>query len=180
MGIFVCGELPGSRRTKPLRLSDEKAAMVEKKVDGMVNRSYLQRGFVKSTLHYFANPKGPTDVQIVYDGTSCGLNKALWAPNFYLPTARAAALLLSVNTWILIWISVKCSITLPWTNESENIRMLTWGTFENVQPMIPRASALVLTLHGNEVKPVQRSPSLLLGRGVCSGQSIIGHQPHAI
>ena len=47
-------------------------------------------------------PKGPSDVRIVYDGTSCGLNEALlWAPNFYLPrTARAASLLLSNSSWM--------------------------------------------------------------------------------
>ncbi len=31
-------------------------------------------------------PKGDDDTRIVYDATKCGLNKALWAPNFFLPT----------------------------------------------------------------------------------------------
>jgi hypothetical protein len=39
-------------------------------------------------LHYFAVPKGEADIRVVFNGTSCGLNDALWSPNFYLPTAR--------------------------------------------------------------------------------------------
>ena len=40
------------------------------KIDGMLSRRYLGIGPVKSCLHFFAVPKGPTDIRIVYDGTS--------------------------------------------------------------------------------------------------------------
>ena len=36
----------------------------------------------------FPVPKGLLDWRMVYNGTSCGLNRALWAPHFGLPTMR--------------------------------------------------------------------------------------------
>ena len=54
---------------------------------------------MKSMLHFFAVPtKGDSDVRIVFDGTSCGLNDALWSPNFFLPTSRNASELLSFDS----------------------------------------------------------------------------------
>ena len=85
---------------KPLKLNDLPTKLVFKKIDGMLQKSYLSAGFVKSYLHFFAVPKDPTDVRIVYNGTSCGLNEALWAPNFYLPMSQCASLLLSFSSWI--------------------------------------------------------------------------------
>jgi hypothetical protein len=32
-----------------------------------------------------------SDIRLVYNGTSCGLNDALWAPNFWLLTPSTAA-----------------------------------------------------------------------------------------
>ncbi len=98
--IFVSGSLPQLRRSKTALLLKDQIPLVAEKVDGMIQKGYLSSGFVKSTVNYFAVPKGLTDVRIVYDGTSCGLNEALWAPNFYLPTARAASLLLSFSSWM--------------------------------------------------------------------------------
>ena len=36
----------------------------------------------------------------MYDGTSCGLNETLWAPNFYLPSSKSASLLLTFSSWL--------------------------------------------------------------------------------
>ena len=98
MQIYVSGSLPQGRRRKSLKLTDDQREVVAKKIDGMVNRRYLTEGHVTSSLHYFAVPKGTTDVRIVYDGTSCGLNESLWAPNFFLPSSKSAALVLSFST----------------------------------------------------------------------------------
>ena len=100
MRIYVSGPLPQAKRLKPLRLPADQLALVGSKIDGMIARQYLSVGPVKSCLHFFAVPKGPTDVRIVYDGTSCGLNDALWAPNFYLPSSKAAAILLTFSSWL--------------------------------------------------------------------------------
>ena len=66
----------------------------------MVSKSYLEPGFVRTSLHYFAVPKGDADIRVVFDGTSCGLNDSLWSPNFFLPTSRNASELLTFGTWM--------------------------------------------------------------------------------
>jgi hypothetical protein len=45
---------------------------------------------VASLLDYFFVAKGDSDWRMVYNGTSCGLNARLWAPNFWLPNASSA------------------------------------------------------------------------------------------
>ena len=100
MEIFVSGKLPSSH-TKPARFSSPtQMRLVASKVDGMLQRRYLEEGFVRSNVNYFTVPKGEEDVRVVFDGTSSGLNEALWAPNFFLPSARAAALLITFSTWL--------------------------------------------------------------------------------
>jgi hypothetical protein len=44
---------------------------------------------IKSLIDYFYVPKD-NDIRPVYNGASCGINLSLWAPNFWLPTARSA------------------------------------------------------------------------------------------
>ncbi len=41
-----------------------------------------------------------TDIRVVFDGTLCGLNSVLCAPNFVLRTATVAAMLLTCETWM--------------------------------------------------------------------------------
>jgi hypothetical protein len=58
----------------------------------------LKRGYVgvpesaaeiKSLVDYFYVPKAQ-DIRPVYNGASCGINEALWSPNFWLPTPKWA------------------------------------------------------------------------------------------
>lgn len=46
------------------------------------------RGGVCSLTHFFLVEIGESDIRMVYNGTSLGLNNALWAPHFSLPTVR--------------------------------------------------------------------------------------------
>ena len=43
--------------------------------------------------------KGVGDIRIVYDSTACRLNKALWAPNFFLPTIDSILRNADSGTW---------------------------------------------------------------------------------
>ena len=54
----------------------------------MYNRKYLEASHVSSLLDFFPVPKGDSDIA------------ALWAPNFFLPSASSAAMLLLFNTWM--------------------------------------------------------------------------------
>eukprot|EP00979_Chaetoceros_neogracilis_P007253 scaffold1521_cov271-Chaetoceros_neogracile.AAC.61 len=44
-------------------------------------------------------PKAIIDIRVVYDATQCGLNDALWAPNFFLPTVDSILRNASSSTW---------------------------------------------------------------------------------
>ena len=50
---------------------------------------------VKSYIEYVAVPKGLDDIQMVFNGSSCGLNLSLFAPNFWLPMSNTMTILLS-------------------------------------------------------------------------------------
>ena len=65
----------------------------------MRKRGYIQPGFVKSLTGYFAVPKAKTDIRVVYDATQCGLNNAMWAPNFFLPMVDSILRNASSATW---------------------------------------------------------------------------------
>ena len=56
------------------------------KVNKVRERRYIEQlDGVQSITHMFPVPKGETDIRMVYNGTSSGLNAALWAPHFGLP-----------------------------------------------------------------------------------------------
>jgi hypothetical protein len=42
-------------------------------------------------MDFFEVDKGTSYIHMVYNGTSCGLNDTLWAPNFWLPMPVVAA-----------------------------------------------------------------------------------------
>ena len=60
--------------------------MVEKIVK-VQRRNYIGKwGNIVNLSHYFPVPKGENDIRMVYDLTASGLNAALWAPRFWMPT----------------------------------------------------------------------------------------------
>ena len=58
---------------------------MKKKVDKVRKRLYIDPRTVLSLNHMFYVRKGLNDIRMVYNGTSCGLKLALWAPHFGLP-----------------------------------------------------------------------------------------------
>ena len=61
---------------------------MRKKLEVPIAKGYLEWGMVLSLTSFFAVPKGPTDIRMVYDGTRSGLNEVLYAPWFPLPTVE--------------------------------------------------------------------------------------------
>jgi hypothetical protein len=53
-----------------------------------------------SSIDYFGVPK-VDNIHLVYNGASCGLNKTVWAPHFWLPTPQLATPFLNYNYTIL-------------------------------------------------------------------------------
>ena len=85
------------RRVRPI--PPEKASQLGPQVDKVRLRNYISPGEVLNLTDFFDVPKGDKDIRIVYNGTSSGLNEALWAPGFYLPNADAATRLLMFDSF---------------------------------------------------------------------------------
>jgi hypothetical protein len=49
---------------------------------------YIKAGKIVSRKSFFSVDKGETDIRMVYNGTSCGLNNVLYTPHFGIPTVR--------------------------------------------------------------------------------------------
>ena len=96
---FISGPMPNHRK----RASTFKSPMHEKilsKVVKALKRSYLvpvHSQSLNSLIDYFAVDKAGSDIRVVFNGTSCGLNDAVWAPNFWLPTADSMSRSIGFN-----------------------------------------------------------------------------------
>lgn len=90
---FISGTLPQNVKKGRSLAKNENISKITKKLSTIFKRGYIKPGFVKSLIDFFAVPKGD-DIRLVYNGTSCGLNEATWAPNFWLPYPRTALRLL--------------------------------------------------------------------------------------
>ena len=91
---FQWGNFPTYKR-RPRPLPSEQVPLFFKKVQKFINRGYINpdepntERAITSTIDYFAVPKGDTDIRPVFNGTTCGLNAIIWAPNFWLPTSNS-------------------------------------------------------------------------------------------
>jgi hypothetical protein len=63
-------------------------------------RRYFEYGLILSLTSFFLVSKGDTDIWMVYNGTSSGMNTHLWVPWFALPTIYDLARFLEVGTFM--------------------------------------------------------------------------------
>jgi hypothetical protein len=61
-----------------------KHELMRAKVVQVHQQNYIRPGEVVSGTHYFCVDKGTSDIRMVYNGTSCGLNAHLHAPHYGL------------------------------------------------------------------------------------------------
>ena len=73
--------------------------LMGEKINKVRERGYILPGEAKLLTGFFAVSKGEGDIRIVYDATACGLNKALWAPSFFLPTIDSILRNADSGTW---------------------------------------------------------------------------------
>jgi hypothetical protein len=69
------------------------------KIQTVIQRGYIAGGKVQSLTQYFAVPKGTEDIRMVYDAMASGLNTCLWAPSFWLPSAKSLVETISQDSW---------------------------------------------------------------------------------
>jgi len=97
--VHVETKLPQFRKAQKFGLSEDDMEKLKGKVQKVIDRGYLQPGFVASLINYFAVPKGTSDIRVVYDGTKSGLTEAVWAPNFFMPSLESLLMYTSASTW---------------------------------------------------------------------------------
>ena len=85
---FIVGDLPSYKVPQPSFKTSTERKLVKAKLDKVRARLYIAPGTVKSLTPMFHVPKGQEDVRMVYNARASGLNEALWAPHFGLPTMR--------------------------------------------------------------------------------------------
>ena len=86
MEVYITSKLPLNQRpSRPP--STDKRKMILDKITKVLQRGYVvipsALNYIKSLIDYFEVPKDD-DIRLVYNGTSCGLNEVLYAPNSLL------------------------------------------------------------------------------------------------
>ena len=91
----LMGTLPRFTRAQS---APKNQRVVPEKLLKLRRRQYIEVGHVTSLTHFFDVPKGEEDVRMVFNGTSSGLNRVLYAPRFTLPTVEHLLRALAVGT----------------------------------------------------------------------------------
>ena len=55
---------------------------------GCLGEGSIESGNILSLTYYFYVPKGDENIQMVYNGTSCGLDNSLFSPHFELSVVQ--------------------------------------------------------------------------------------------
>ena len=87
--IFVQGDLPRCKKRQRVPKDPDTLQKVQEKLMDVRKKGYIDKGKVSSVTSFFKVPKGDSDIRMVYNGTSSGLNDAVWAPWFSLPTVES-------------------------------------------------------------------------------------------
>jgi hypothetical protein len=103
MEVYITVKLPLNQ--KPCRPpKSAKRTLILSKIIQVLKRGYVvipsTVNYIKSLIDYFEVPKDD-DIRLVYNGTSCGLNDVLFAPNFWLPTPKSAGRVLGYGYYMV-------------------------------------------------------------------------------
>ena len=98
--VMVKGELPSYKTRQRLSKDKEVVDKVRKKIEKVRANRYICKGEVESLTSYFDVPKDKTDIRMVYNATSLGLNEAVFAPWFALSTVESHLRAVDVNTFM--------------------------------------------------------------------------------
>jgi hypothetical protein len=96
------GEPPNYLSPQPRYSDESRKGKVKQKVNEVLKARYMtkcQPDTLRALMFMFDVPKGEIDVRMVYDGSKSGLNAALFAPWFSLPTVETMACTLLPGHW---------------------------------------------------------------------------------
>ena len=98
--IWIQDKLPKCRKRQRLSSDEGTRKKVIEKISKVRNRKYISKGKVVSLTSFFDVPKGTDDIRMVYNGTSSGLNDAVYCPWFSLPTVESHLRAVDVGTYM--------------------------------------------------------------------------------
>ena len=85
---YTVNNFPQFLRPQDPAKTEEDRTKMKNKVETVIKVLYIEPGTVLSITHMFYIRKFFNCICMVYNGTSCGLNLALWAPYFGLPIVQ--------------------------------------------------------------------------------------------
>ena len=146
--LFIKGTLPRFRKPQCKPKDPEIAEKVASKLAIPLAKGYMTKGHITSLTSYFHVPKGSEDIRLVYDLTACGLNEALWAPSFWMPTSKHVLDCATSGSWFgdvdagemflnyILDVSLRpyAGIDVSWLDEDANPEGLLWARW-NRMPM---------------------------------------------
>lgn len=90
--------LPNSFKKSRAPKAQDYPKILSKLVKGLTRGYLVSQSFSKisNLIDFFAVPKAD-DIRLVQNGSSCGLNEAVWASNFWLPNAASMTRVLGFN-----------------------------------------------------------------------------------
>lgn len=103
-GMEVFFVAPPPRYTVPQSRNRDPVSkpLIEAKLQKVVNRGYMANDTtITSLTSFFDVPKGDDDIRMVYDGTKCGLNDAVWVPTFVMPSINTHLRGVIEGTWMM-------------------------------------------------------------------------------
>lgn len=104
--VYIKGKLPQYKAPQRVPGDKDQAQHLRQKLWRVRERGYICPGPVQSLTNVFAVPKVQNeagevlDVRPVYDATKSGLNEAVWAPPFWLPTTNTLLRMMDFDTWL--------------------------------------------------------------------------------
>jgi hypothetical protein len=98
--LWLQEPLPTYKQPQQREYDPQVHSQIQAKLLNVVAKGYIGPGTITSLTSFFAVPKGPTDILIVYDSTKPGLNSSIWVPSFSLPMTDTLTDLLDTNSWM--------------------------------------------------------------------------------
>ena len=95
---------PSNQSRQPPYNDDEVKAKMKPKLQKVIDKGYIELTelkLVEAMMFMFHVPKGEKDIRMVYDGSKSGLNEALYAPWFSLPTIGTMVRWVVAGAWLV-------------------------------------------------------------------------------
>jgi hypothetical protein len=133
MEVYIKKPLPRYHRPAQKPKAEQRAKILEK-LKKVLDRGYMKvpvsLAFVKSLIDSFPVEKDE-DIRMVYNGTSSGLNDALYAPGFWLPFPASAARVLGVGYFMVDMDLGEMFLNFPLPAVLERYSGVDFGAFRN-------------------------------------------------